>query len=204
MSASEKPHSAPIVAATAEIASTAVIASGCTIWGLSQVRDGARVGTYTSIGRNAFVDHDVIIGAYCKIQNNALIYSPAVIDDGVFVGPGAILTNDRHPRAVNPDGSLAGADDWHPAGVRVGQGASIGAGAVILAGVAVGAWAMVGAGAVVTRDVAPHSLVAGSPASHIGWIGRSGRRLIDDTDGYVDPVDGTRYRLIDGRLEGAP
>ena len=58
----------------------------------------------TSIGRYAFVDAGVRIGANCKLQNNCLVYAPASIGDGVFIGPAAILTNDRHPRAATADG----------------------------------------------------------------------------------------------------
>ncbi|MCI0425981.1 MAG: N-acetyltransferase [Actinobacteria bacterium] len=203
MSAVEKAGAAAVVALSASVAATAALGEGCTVWDMSQIRDGARVGPHTTVGRNVFIDHDVIIGANCKIQNNALIYHPALVGDGVFVGPGAILTNDRHPRSVNPDGTPKTPDDWAIAGVVLETGCSIGAGAVLVGGVSVGPWAMVGAGAVVTRDVAPHSLVTGNPATHVAWIGRSGRRLVEDDDGYVDPVDGIRYRLVDGQLEEA-
>ncbi len=113
------------------------------------------------------------VGNRCKIQNGALLYEPATLANGVFVGPGVILTNDTHPRAVNVDGSLKSANDWLPVGVTVGEGASLGAGAVCVAPVSVGRWAMVAAGAVVTRDVPNHaSWPAYLPA---GWLGRSHR-----------------------------
>src|SRR5918996_215684 len=85
-------------------------------------------------------------------------------------GPGAILTNDRHPRAIRPDGQLAGSDDWTVEKVTLRHGSSIGAGAIVVAGCDVGRFAMVGAGAVVTRSVADHALVAGNPAVAIGWV----------------------------------
>jgi UDP-2-acetamido-3-amino-2,3-dideoxy-glucuronate N-acetyltransferase len=80
------------------------------------------------------------------------------------VGPGAILTNDRLPRAINADGSLKQWGDWQLETIRVARGASIGAGAIILAGVNIGEWAMVGAGSVVTKDVPPGLVVRGNPA----------------------------------------
>ncbi len=128
------------------------------------------------------------IGARCKIQNDALVYFPAVVGDGVFIGPRATLTNDPYPRAVNPDGTLKDGGDWEPAGVIVEEGASIGAAAVVLGGVTVGAWAMVAAGAVVTREVPAFALVAGVPARRVAWVGRSGRRLEPAGDVLVDPA----------------
>jgi acetyltransferase-like isoleucine patch superfamily enzyme len=196
--------SATSVAISARVSSGASLGPGCRIWDLSQIREGAQVGPDTTIGRNVYVDHDVVIGANCKIQNNALIYWPAILADGVFIGPGAILTNDRRPRALNPDGSQKGDADWTPEGVHVGEGASVGAGAVIVGGVQIGDWAMVGAGAVVTRDVAAHSMVVGSPATHVAWIGSSGHRLVEDGPFHVDPSSGERYRLTEGRLEVSP
>ena len=52
------------------------------------------------------------MGDNCKVQNYALVYEPAVIDDGVFIGPAVTLTNDHFPRAVNPDGTIKSASDW--------------------------------------------------------------------------------------------
>ena len=51
-------------------------------------------------------------GDNCKVQNYALVYEPAVLGDGVFIGPAAVLTNDEYPRAVAPDGAMKSADDW--------------------------------------------------------------------------------------------
>ncbi len=182
------------IASTAQVHPSAEVGERVSVWDLTQIRKNAKIGSDTVIGRNVYIDHDVIIGAACKIQNNALVYWPAVIEDGVFIGPGAILTNDRHPRAVNRDGTPKGPEDWAPAGVHLGSGASVGAAAVVLGGVSIGAWALVGAGAVVTRDVAAHALVAGSPATRMGWVGKSGRRLVEEGDLLIDPVNGERYR----------
>jgi acetyltransferase-like isoleucine patch superfamily enzyme len=200
MSAAEKWSSQARIAPTATVEPSATVGDGAAIWDLTQVRQGAVVGVNTVVGRNVYVDHDVVIGANCKIQNNSLLYWPSTLGDGVFIGPGAILTNDRHPRAINADGTAKGPGDWVPAGVTVDSGAAIGAGAVIVGGVHVGAWALVGAGAVVTRDVAPHSLVTGNPAVQVAWVGRSGRRLVETDDGFVDSVTGDRYRLVDDEL----
>jgi UDP-2-acetamido-3-amino-2,3-dideoxy-glucuronate N-acetyltransferase len=202
MSASHGHPDWSTIATTAQIDPSADVGKRTTVWDFTQIRENARIGSDTVIGRNVYVDHDVVIGAACKIQNNALLYWPAIIGDGVFIGPGVILTNDRHPRAVNVDGTPKGPEDWAPEGVLIETGASIGAGAVILGGVHVGASALVGASAVVTEDVTAHALVAGSPAVRIGWVGKTGHRLAEDGDLFIDPVDGTRYRP-DGETLGA-
>ncbi|MEX0865233.1 MAG: acyltransferase [Acidimicrobiia bacterium] len=203
MSAVERVHGRTTVAPTAMVSPGASIGDRSVVWDLTQVREGAIIGPDTVIGRNVYIDHDVRIGANCKIQNASLLYWPAILGDGVFIGPGAILTNDRHPRAVKPDGTPKGPDDWLAAGVTIDSGAAIGAGAVLVGGVNIGAWALVGAGAVVTGDVPSHALVVGNPATRVGWVGKAGRRLVEDEDGFVDPGTGDRYRLLDGVMEEA-
>jgi len=95
---------------------------------------------------------------------------------------------------VGVSGSLKRPADWLATGVRVREGASIGARAVVLAGCQVGRWAMVGAGAVVTRDVPDHALVVGSPARRMGWVGRAGVRLVEADGGeWRCPQTGERY-----------
>ena len=146
---------------------------------------------------------DVTVGDNCKIQNNALVYAPTVIEDGVFVGPAAVFTNDAFPRAVNPDGSLKRVADWEMVGVTVRKGAAIGARAVVLGGVEVGEWATIAAGAVVTKNVLAYALMVGVPAKQVGWVGVTGRPLDKDEAGWVDPSDGMRYVEAEGRLEKA-
>jgi acetyltransferase-like isoleucine patch superfamily enzyme len=134
------------------------------------------------------------MGDHCKLQNHALVYEPAVLEDGVFVGPAAVFTNDHYPRAVNPDGSLKSAHDWRPVGVRVRTGASVGARAVCVAPVTVGRWAMVAAGSVVVHDVPDFALVAGVPARRIRWVGHAGVPLEPAGDGlWRCPVTGRDY-----------
>lgn len=124
---------------------------------LAVIRSGARVGPHTRVCSHVYVDVNVVIGAYCKIKNGALLYEGVILEDAVFVGPGACFTNDPRPRALHR-GPVP-----RPV-TRVCRGASIGANATILPGVTVGADAMVGAGAVVTRDVVPGAVVYGNPA----------------------------------------
>lgn len=171
--------------ASADVDSSARVDPTANVWHLAQIRERAVVGMDSVVGRGAYVGSGVVLGARCKLQNLAQVYEPARLADGVFVGPGAILTNDRYPRAITADGDLARADDWELLPIRIEHGASIGAGAVVVAGCDVGLYATVGAGAIVTRTVPGHALVAGNPARRIGWVCACGARL---NDGHGDPA----------------
>lgn len=189
------------IESTADVASDATLGDGTTVWHLAQIRGGAQLGRHCVVGRGAYVGAGVKIGDACKLQNYALVYEPAVLAGGVFVGPAAVLTNDQYPRAVLPDGSPKRAADWVPVGVKVGRGASIGARAVCIAPLTIGEWALVAAGAVVVDDVADHALVVGTPARQIGWVGRAGRRLEQISDGqWLCPNTGEMYQESDGAL----
>jgi acetyltransferase-like isoleucine patch superfamily enzyme len=193
------------VVSSADVDDRAEIGDGTTIWHLAQIREYAAVGRGCVIGRGAYVGPGVRLGDHVKLQNYALVYEPARLGDGVFVGPAAVLTNDTHPRAVTADGRLMGAQDWTAVGVVIGDGASIGARAVCVAPVTIGRWAMIGAGAVVTEDVADFALVVGVPARRIGWVGRAGVRLLPGTDGrFVCPRSGAAYVESGGILREAP
>ena len=184
------------VAPGADISEDATIGDRSSIWHLAQVREGVRMGRDCVVGRGAYIGSGVQMGNGCKIQNYALVYEPAKLADGVFVGPAAVFTNDHFPRAVNPDLSPKSASDWEPVGVTCEEGASIGARAVCVAPVTIGAWAMVAAGATVVKDVPPYALVAGVPAKRIAWVGRSGEKLLpasDGTDAWVCPTTGEWY-----------
>lgn len=157
------------------------------VWAFTQVREGARIGAGTSIGSHSYIDADVEIGANCKIQSGALIFKGAVLEDGVFVGPGAVITNDMYPRAINPDGSRKSNDDWTVISTRVRRGAALGARSLLIAGIEVGEFALVAAGAVATRDVPPHALVAGVPATQRGWVCACGHPVtIEGTTGRCE------------------
>lgn len=166
-------------------------------WQGTHIREHARVGAGTSLGQYVYVGPGAVIGRNCKIQNAAMIYEPAILGDGVFIGPRAILTNDLHPRAITPEGRPKTATDWSSVGVVVEYGASIGAGAVCVAPITIGSWATVAAGAVVVNDVPPHALVGGVPARRIGWVGRAGVRLQLRDNAWYCPVTGDRFVEVD-------
>lgn len=186
---------------TAHISAKSFVSKDAQVWHYAQIREHAQIGNQTIIGRGAYIGSGVIVGNNCKIQNYALVYEPAEIKDGVFIGPAAVLTNDQYPRAVNPDLTLKKSSDWTPVGVLVKQGASIGAGAVCIAPVEIGEWAFVAAGAVVNKNVKPFSIVAGVPAKHIGWVGKCGVPLQQLAESeFVCPKSGDRYKLVNEHL----
>ena len=178
---------------TADIEDGVSIGSGTAVWHRAQIRAGAVIGRDGVIGRDVFIDEGVTLGDRVKVQNGALIYHGVTIGDGVFIGPGAILTNDRKPRALNGAGELARGADWTVTPIHVENGASIGAGAIVVAGCDIGAWSMVGAGAVVTRDVPAHALVVGNPARVIGWICICGATLDEAVEGSLRCPDCDRH-----------
>lgn len=184
----------PRILPSADLDDGVTIGDGTSIWHLAQVRNQAEIGRNVVIGRGAYVGAGVRVGDNCKIQNYALVYEPAVLENGVFVGPAAVLTNDTFPRAVNPDGSPKSAHDWKAVGVTLREGCSVGARAVCIAPVTIGRWATVAAGAVVTKDVPDYALVAGVPARRINWVGRSGFPLEQTGPStFTDPKTGDLF-----------
>lgn len=169
----------PVVASTADVDHRAVLGSGTTVWHLAQIREHARLGRGCIVGRGAYVGPGVVIGDNVKLQNYALVYEPAQLEDGVFIGPAVVLTNDTYPRSVDASGELKRSADWTPKGVLVREGASLGARAVVLAGRVIGRWSLVAAGAVVTRDVPDFALFAGVPARRVAWVGKAGEPLVE-------------------------
>jgi acetyltransferase-like isoleucine patch superfamily enzyme len=186
---------------SADVDDTAVLGTGTTVWHLAQIREGARLGRSCIVGRGAYVGPGVVIGDNVKLQNYALVYEPARLEDGVFIGPAAVLTNDLHPRSADVDGKLKRPADWDARGVVVREGASLGAHVTVIAGVVIGRWALAAAGAVVTADVPDFGLVAGVPARRIGWVGRVGVPLRQEGQGrWQCPQTGELYAEADGEL----
>lgn len=125
---------------------------------------GCEIGDQTKIGTFVEIQRSARVGCRCKVSSHSFICEGVTIEDECFIGHHVVFTNDRYPRAVNADGTLQTAADWQVVPTHVGRRASIGSGAVILCGVRIGEGALVGAGSVVTRDVPPYTIVAGNPA----------------------------------------
>jgi len=157
---------------SAEIEPGAQVGAGTKVWHLVQIRSTARVGADCVSGRNVYIDADVSVGSRTKIQNNVSVYKGVTLEDEVFVGPCAVLTNDRNPRAQNPG--------WEITPTLVRRGASIGANATLVCGIEIGEYAMVAAGSVVTKSVPAYQLVAGNPARPLGWVDAKGQVVSRD------------------------
>jgi acetyltransferase-like isoleucine patch superfamily enzyme len=161
---------ATFVHPTAQVAADAVLGEDAKIWNGVQVRERARIGKRCVISKGVYVDFEVVIGDDCKVQNHVSLYHGVTLERGVFVGPHVCFTNDKQPRAINPDGTQKGAADWVVSPILIREGASLGANSTILPGVTVGRFALVGAGSVVTRDVPDFGLVLGNPARRVGVV----------------------------------
>jgi acetyltransferase-like isoleucine patch superfamily enzyme len=139
------------------------------------IGDESKVGAFVEIQKNASV------GARCKISSHTFICEGVTIEDEVFIGHGVMFTNDRHPRAVNEDGTLQTEVDWVVVPTHVKRRAAIGSNATIIAGVKIGVSSLVGAGAVVTVDVPDYAVVAGVPARVVGDVRTLDRRRISES-----------------------
>ena len=134
-----------MIHSTACVSGTAKVGEGTKIWNwCHSVRENAVIGTNCILSKGVYIDSGVKIGNNVKIQNNVSVYHGVTIGDGVFVGPHVCFTNDKIPRAVNPDGSLKQANDWEVSPILVKKGAALGANSTILPGVTIGKWALVG------------------------------------------------------------
>jgi UDP-2-acetamido-3-amino-2,3-dideoxy-glucuronate N-acetyltransferase len=197
----------PVIANTAVVADDAIVGPATRVWHFAQIREGARVGAECNVGKGAYIGAGVVVGDRCKIENNASLFEGLTVEDGVFIGPHVVFTNDRRPRATNPDGTLQSAADWTMERSTVRRGASIGAGAIVIPGLEIGRCAMVGAGAVVTHDVPAHALVVGNPARQIGWVCVCGRERMPagphgEQELRCETCKATRGAVMSARKEG--
>jgi acetyltransferase-like isoleucine patch superfamily enzyme len=173
---------AVMVHPTATVEEPASIGPGTRVWHYAHVRAGARVGAECVLGKGVYVDTDVVVGDRVKAQNNASLYKGARVESGVFIGPHVVLTNDRLPRAITPEGRLKTEEDWQIEGVVLRHGASIGAASVVLPGVEVGEWALVGAGSLVTTSIPAHAVAFGTPARVHGYVCSCGNSRAESRD----------------------
>jgi len=190
------PSDSPFIHATAEVSAKAKVGAGTRIWHQAQVREGAVIGSNCVLGKGVYIDKDVRIGNNCKLQNGVFVFHGFDLEDGVFLGPGVMLLNDKHPRAINADGSLKADSDWVFSKGTVRFGAAVGGGAVVLPGLNIGRMALVGAGSVVSHDVADRGVVYGNPARIHGFACDCGHKLTrHGATHYVCPNCAREYDL---------
>lgn len=172
-----------VLAATFRAHPTAIVESDSigdetAIWAYSHVLPGASVGRRCNIGDHCYIESGATVGDDVTIKNFTAIWEGVTIENGVFIGPGVTFTNDiypRSPRMKQAEKRYRGRE-WLAKTV-VGEGATLGAGSVVVAGLTIGAYAFVGAGAIVTRDVPSFALAVGNPARVQGWVCACGSRL---------------------------
>jgi UDP-2-acetamido-3-amino-2,3-dideoxy-glucuronate N-acetyltransferase len=157
---------------------------------------GARIGARSMLGQGCFVASGVRIGDGVRVQNQVSLYEGVELEDDVFVGPCAVFTNVKNPRAF-----VARKAEYQRTLVR--RGATIGANATILPGITLGEYSFVAAGAVVTRDVPPYTLVLGTPATVRGFVSRCGEQLEFANGAALCPKTGERYQLETGVVRPA-
>jgi UDP-2-acetamido-3-amino-2,3-dideoxy-glucuronate N-acetyltransferase len=146
------------------------IGSGTSIWHVSHVLKGSRIGKECRIGQNVVIGPKVVIGDRVKIQNNVSVYEGVTLEDDVFCGPSMVFTN-----VLNPRSEIRRMHELKQTIVR--RGATFGANCTIVCGITIGRYAFIGAGAVVVKDVPDYGLVVGNPGKLIGWMCVCGNRI---------------------------
>jgi acetyltransferase-like isoleucine patch superfamily enzyme len=176
------------------------VGEGTSIWDSVHVRGPSKIGSSCIVGEKTYIAYGVTIGDFVKINAFVYICSGVTIEDGVMLSAGTTFTNDRFPRATDPEITelRSSEPDEHTLPTVVRRGATIGARAIIGPGLEIGEFAMVGMGSVVTRSVPPHLLVFGNPARPRAAICSCGEPLGDvpTEDRKVDcSVCGRSFRI---------
>ena len=135
------------------------IGLGTSIWQFCVVLPEAQIGNECNICSHCFIENDVIVGDRVTVKCGVQLWDGLRVEDDVFIGPNVTFTNDMQPRSKQYP------EVFYQTIIR--EGASIGANATILPGIEIGQGAMVGAGAVVTKSVAAGLTVVGNPAKEI-------------------------------------
>lgn len=177
---------------TAIVEDGAIVGAGTAVWDNVHLRRGAVIGERCIIGEKTYVAPDARIGDLCKLNASVYVCSSVTIEDGVMIAAHTVFTNDRFPRAADPElrELRSSAIDEHTRPTLVRRGATIGANCTIGCDLTVGAFAMVGMGSVVTRDVPDHALVVGNPARVVGFVCRCGEPVARAEHGIVGDAEG--------------
>lgn len=149
----------PRIHPKADVDPTATIGAGSVVWANAGILAAVVIGTDVSIGRGAEIGRGTTIGDGSRIGWNCFLPPNSKVGKHVFMGPGVICTDDRHPK-VNRVWDAP----YEALPPTIGDDAAIGAGVVLLPGVKIGVGARVAAASIVTKDVPNYCAVRGSPA----------------------------------------
>jgi acetyltransferase-like isoleucine patch superfamily enzyme len=184
---------------TAIVEKNVRIGDDTSIWDNVHIRRNTVIGNKCIVGEKSHISYDVKIGDLVKINAFVYICTAVTIEDGVMISAGCIFTNDRYPRATNPDLKHLrdSSPDEHTLPTLVKAGATIGAGAIIGCNLTIGRFAMVGMGSVVTRSVPDFHLVMGNPARLHAYVCRCGEPIgkPEDTGDLACRLCARTYRL---------
>jgi UDP-2-acetamido-3-amino-2,3-dideoxy-glucuronate N-acetyltransferase len=183
---------------TAEIQDGAIIGKNVRIWQNSQVLSGAVIGDDCVVGHNCLVSSKAKLGKGVKLQSNIDVWDLVELEDYVFVGPSAVFTNDKNPRAKYPKSEYSKYGKWLPTLVR--EGATIGANTTVICGNTIGRWSMIGAGALVGKNIPDYAVAVGVPAEIVGWICECGNKLDFKDDKTVCAVCNRKYKKEDDKV----
>lgn len=145
---------------------TQQIGAGTSIWQFCVVLRGARIGSDCNLCAHVLVENDVQIGNRVTVKSGVQLWDGVTVEDDVFIGPNVTFTNDLVPRSKRYPESFAR--------TIIKQGASVGANSTIVAGHTIGEYALIGAGSVITKDIPPHTVWYGNPATQRGYVTKDG------------------------------
>ena len=164
------------------------IGQGTRVWAFAHVLSGAILGEDCNICDHTFIEGGVRIGHRVTIKCGVFLWDGVTIEDDVFIGPGAVFTNDSRPRSKRHLKTYLQ--------TVLKQGCSLGASSTTLPGITIGRWAMVGAGSIVTHDVPDYALVVGSPARWRAWVCRCGEKLFPTSGRLLGCACGRSYEQM--------
>lgn len=168
------------------------IGQGTRIWGWTHIQADVIIGKNCNIGEHCFIENGVKIGNNVVVKNGISLWNGVTVLDDAFLGPHAVFTNERYPRSGFPKQYEK---------IVIEQGASLGAGVVVVPGVTIGRYATVGAGSVVTKKVVPHALVFGNPAIIFGWMCICGLKLSKEQESETVCSCGRKYSISAERCQ---
>lgn len=167
------------------------IGIGTKIWQFAIVLEGAKIGNDCNINCHTLIESNAIIGSRVTIKPGVFVWDGITIEDDVMIGPNVTFTNDKWPKSKN--------SVFHLLATVIKKGSSIGANATILCGIKIGEYALIGAGAVVTKNVPDRALVVGNPAKIVGWMNDNGNKMKVEKDTFVD-TNNNLWKVINNEL----